>query len=483
MQLTEALKTNNSLTENGMVTNSTSLNLCLDLFFKAGAMRNSKDEHIIKLVSHAFAEDPERALKILFWARDIRGGAGERRFFRVAFQYISERWKRDMKMAERIITLIPEYGRWDDMLMFEETPFEEMVMHIIEGALQDENQLCAKWMPRKGTFANKLRKHLRLSPKEYRKLLVSLNRTVERRLCAKQFNQVDYNKVPSLAMARYGNTFSRRDSERFSKYIQDLNEGKEGVKINTGAIYPYDVTKSLGKNEAAQEQWDNLPNFLEGNTERVLPLVDTSGSMQTECGGNLTCLDVAISLGLYISERNEGPFHNHFMTFSNEPELVHVNGTLKDRFIQMARSNWGMNTNLSAAFDNILKHATANNVQPEEMPTQILILSDMEFDEAKRVDRWSENTEKFDLSAQEMIRERYENSGYEMPNIVYWNIQSRNQTNVPVRFDEMGTALVSGFSPSILTALLSGETMDPVNIMDSVIMGERYKNVTFSETN
>jgi hypothetical protein len=481
MQLTEALKTNDSLTENGMVTNSTSLNLCLDFFFKAGAMRNSKDDHIIKLASHAFGEDPERALKILFWARDIRGGAGERRFFRVAFSYISDRWKHDMKMAERIISLIPEYGRWDDMLMFEDTPFEEMVLDIIEGALHEENQLCAKWMPRKGTFANKLRKHLRLSPKEYRKLLVSLNTTVERRLCAKEFNQVDYNKVPSLAMARYGQTFQTRDRERFFKYLEDLRKGKSGTKINTGAIYPYDVIKSLDKNEAAQEQWDNLPNFLEGNTERILPLVDVSGSMETECGGNLTCLDVAISLGLYISERNEGPFHNHFMTFSGESKLVHVNGTLKDRFIQMSNSNWGMNTNLCAAFDNILKHAVANNIQPEEMPTQILILSDMEFDKAE-INYWSRNIKKFDLSAQEMIRERYENSGYEMPNIVYWNIQSRNDGNLPVRFNELGTALVSGFSPSILTALLSGETMNPINIMDSVIMGERYKNITFSET-
>ena len=183
MQLTEALKTKNTLTENGMVTNSTSLNLCLDLFFKAGAMRNSNPAHIVKLTSHAFNEDPERALKILFWARDIRGGAGERRFFRIAFQYISEHWKHDVKMAERIISLVPEYGRWDDMLMFEGTPFEEMAMHIIEGALQDEDQLCAKWMPRKGKKANVIRRYLKLSPKQYRKLLVGMTDVVETAQC------------------------------------------------------------------------------------------------------------------------------------------------------------------------------------------------------------------------------------------------------------------------------------------------------------
>jgi len=451
-----ALKVKGTTTENGMPTNTTSLNANVDLFFKAGAMRNAKAEDIISFVSKAWAEDHTICLRILFWTRDVRGGAGERRFFRVAMAYLIE--KDPVGFAD-IMTLIPEYGRWDDLKAFENTAAEEYALATITTALENGNGLCAKWMPRKGSFAAKIRDFLNLSPKQYRKLLVGLTNVVETQMCAKEWDEINFEHVPSLAMSRYGMAFTKNAQDSFSKYVESLKKGE--AKVNTGAIYPYDVTKALFKNDAAEEQWKALPNFLEGNTEKILPLVDVSGSMSNVCGGNLTCMDVAISLGLYISERNEGPFKDHFLTFSSNPELQHLTGDLKDRFRQMQRADWGMSTNLEKAYKLILDQAIKHNISQEEMPTQLLILSDMEFDQAtdqrEEVFGWGEQSrDTWNPTAQEMVEKMFTDAGYKVPNIVYWNIQSRNG-NVPVRFDQDGTALISGFSPSIMMETIGKE--------------------------
>jgi hypothetical protein len=479
MKLTEALKTKNTTTENGMTTNTTSLNYNVDLFFKAGAMRAADEDAILSLVSKAWNEDPTTCLRILFWARDVRGGAGERRFFKVAIKYLAD--KDPQGMAD-ILGLIPEFGRWDDLLIFEDTHSEDFALSLIDSALTDGNGLCAKWMPRKGTFAVKLRNFMGLTPKGYRKRLVELTKVVETQMCANEWENINYEHVPSLAMSRYGKAFGKHTPDRFHGYIQSLQKGE--AKINVGAVYPYDITKALDKNAASEEQWKALPNFLEGNTERILPLVDVSGSMSSSCGGNLTCMDVAISLGLYISERNEGPFKDHFITFSAKPQLQHLTGDLKDRFRQMSQADWGMNTNLEAAYKLILNQAVKHNVPQDEMPTQILILSDMEFDEATSTrGGWynSGTVSEWNPTAQEMVKKMFSDAGYEMPNIIYWNIQSRGE-NVPVRFDEQGTALISGFSPSIMTSLLSGASMTPVSIMMETIGKERYSRIKY-ETN
>lgn len=478
MKFVDALRQEDVLTENGMSTNSTSLNACVDLFFNIGAMRGQDTSRLISNFSKAFNEDPKRAMKLLFWARDVRGGAGERQVFRDIMEYLAE--NHDLALKPNL-HLIAEFGRWDDLLTLIGTSLEKDALSLISDALKSENGLCAKWMPRKGQTAEKLRAFLKLSPKQYRKTLVNLTNVVETKMCAKDWNSIDFGKIPSLASARYQKAFGRNAFEKYSAYIQSLQNGE--AKINAGAVYPYDITKSLkrGNWEVANEQWKALPNYMEDSNEMLLPLVDVSGSMETAAGNNknVTCLDVAISLGLYISERNEGAFKDAFITFSSNPQLQVLSGSLKDRYAQMSSSDWGMSTNLEAAFKLILNQATKHNLSQDEMPSKLLILSDMEFDAATNTrGGWYSRDEKteWNPTAQQMIEKMYTDAGYKMPQIVYWNIQSRNG-GIPVKFDQTGTALVSGFSPAIMTSLIKGEITSPQQIMDQTILSERYSQV------
>jgi hypothetical protein len=269
-------------------------------------------------------------------------------------------------------------------------------------------------------------------------------------------------------MGRYSKAFPKHDSLGFGQYILTLKNGE--TKVNASAVYPYDVVKTLnlGNRELAIEQWKALPNFMEGCTERILPVVDVSGSMGCSVGGNanVTCMDVAISLGLYISERNEGEFKDSFITFSEKPQLQKLSGDLYNRYTQLSRSDWGMSTNLESVFKLILGQAKKHNVSQDKMPTKILILSDMEFNRATNLP----------LTAMQMIRREYEQHGYTLPSIVYWNIQSRNK-NFPVRFDEKGTALISGLSPAIMKSVLVGNIDSPEHIMNITIDSDRYKMI------
>lgn len=475
MKLVDALRQEDRLTENGMATNSTSLNANVDLFYNIGAMRGQERPRLIQMFSAAFGEDPLTAMKILFWSRDVRGGAGERQIFRDIAQYLANT---KSEVLEKNLHLIPEYGRWDDLLVFQGTLLQDAAFDLIQDALlKDQNGLCAKWMPRKGMTSVVLRDHMGLTPKLYRKVLVTLTNVVEQQMCAKEWNQIEFGKLPSLASARYQNAFVKNAKESYLNYLDALKKGD--AKINAGAVYPYDVIKSLnrGNREVAAEQWKALPNYLEGSTDMVLPLVDVSGSMSCVASGSTTCMDVAVSLGLYIAERNEGPFKDSFLTFSANPELKVLQAdNLVDRLIEIYSADWGMNTNLEASFKLILDQAIKHNVSQDEMPDKILILSDMQFDEATS-STWNEDVPEWNPTAQQMIEKMYSEAGYKMPKIVYWNLKSR-RGDVPVAFGKTGTALISGFSPAIMTSVLGAEEFTPLSIMNATILGDRYKEIT-----
>ncbi len=466
---TDMVKTdeNVTLTENGMVTNPTTLNKCVDLFFSIGAMRGKSQDKVVSLFNEAYKENPLIASKLLFWSRDVRSGAGERQIFRDIVTHLTTT---SPQTVRKNIGLIPEFGRWDDVLVLVGTELEDDMFILIKDSLTNGDALCAKWMPRKGDVANRLRKLFRFTPKEYRKMLVNLTNVVESKMCAKDWESIDYSKLPSLASSRYQKSFVKNDTERYDEYKKALIDGT--AKVNAGAVYPYDIIKSInqgGDTIVSEKQWESLPNWMEDSNERILPVVDVSGSMCCPAGGNdnLSCMDVAISLGMYISERNEGNFKDAFVTFSNNPQLQYLTGGLKERLNKLRRSDWGMSTDLEAVFNLILNQAKTYNIPQDKMPTKIMILSDMQFNQATRSD----------LGSQSMIESMYEVAGYKKPDIIYWNLNASG-ANFPVEFDKDGTALVSGFSPSILKPLLNGKNMTPESIMMETVNDERYSLIT-----
>jgi hypothetical protein len=421
-------------------------------------MRGKSQDKVVSLFNEAYNENPLVASKLLFWSRDVRSGAGERQIFRDIVTHLTTTTPQTVR---KNIGLIPEFGRWDDVLVLVGTELEDDMFILIKDSLTNGDALCAKWMPRKGDVANRLRKLFRFTPKEYRKML---------KMCAKDWESIDYSKLPSLASSRYQKSFVKNDTERYDEYKKALIDGT--AKVNAGAVYPYDIIKSIsqgGDTIVSEKQWESLPNWMEGSNERVLPVVDVSGSMCCPAGGNdnLTCMDVAISLGMYISERNEGNFKDAFITFSDEPQLQYLTGGLKERLNQLRSADWGYSTDLESVFNLILNQAKIYDIPQDKMPTKIMILSDMEFNQATRSD----------LGSQSMIESMYEMAGYKKPDIIYWNLNASG-ANFPVEFNKNGTALVSGFSPSILKPLLAGKNMTPESIMMGTVNDERYSVVT-----
>lgn len=452
-----AIDTQKSRTENGMTALTGTGNACTNLFFKIGA---SRGKNIIPDFVSALVENKDYATRIALWARDVRNGAGERQIYRDILRYLE---KNDPELALKFIHKTPELGRWDDLLSFETHELRAAAFAVIAEALNSGNGLAGKWMPRKGGDANDLRKYLGLSPKAYRKLLVSLTKVVETQMCAKEWNSINFEHVPSVASARYKKAFAKNAKDHYINYLSKLEKGE--AKVNAGAVYPYDVIKTAMSGDRSnlqliKAQWESLPDYT--NDTAILPLVDVSGSMVTPVAGRTTALQVAVSLGLYLADKNKSAFRDCFVTFSDKPKLLKLKGDIIQKLDQMTSSNWGMNTNLHAAFNQILDTAIDNSVTEADMPKILLILSDMQFDECIT----------YDDSAMEMIERKYRDAGYDVPNIVFWNLCARD--NAPVKFDKRGVALVSGFSPSIMKSVLGCDSLTPESVMLKTILNERY---------
>jgi hypothetical protein len=455
-------------TANGMKAHATSASPVLDLF---GIIGSARGTDITKQFTASFVEDADLTLRMLQWARDIREGAGERATFR---NLLSALESTDPTLAGKLMHKVPALGRWDDLFAYKNSINRNQAFALIAEALEAKNGLAAKWMPRKGPVAVELTRYLGLSPKAYRKLIVGLTNVVESKMCANDWEAINFSHVPSVASARYQKAFGRNAKESYSAYIAELKKPVEQrdpkVKINASAVYPYDVVKSVIKGNAAvaDEQWKALPNYI--GDAKVLPMVDVSGSMGSlwYSHGDLQPIDIAVSLGLYCADKNTGVFKDLFLTFSGKPKMEHLKGTLSQKMTQMSKAHWEMNTNLHAAFDEILKIAVNGKVAQEDMPDMLLILSDMQFDACTR----------YDDTAMQMIKRKYKDAGYNVPKIVFWNLSSygKENGNTPVKFDKNGTAHVSGFSPSIMKHVLADdlEEFTPYNVMVKTLMNDRY---------
>jgi hypothetical protein len=468
----DAVMNQEARTENGMKARKSTSNACVDLFFKIGA---SRGKSILKEFTAAYVENKDLALRIAQWARDARGGSGERQVFRDILAYLE---KNDQESAKALLPKVPTLGRWDDIFVFQTSELKSAAYSMLGDALREKNGLAAKWTPRQGPIAVEIRKFFGMSPKFYRKSLVEMTKVVEQQMCAKEWDEINFSHVPSVAHARYKKAFGR-NTPKYAEYVTSLVKGDNPeVKVNAGAVYPYDVLKgAISPYNRVQfdktgldlmtKQWEALENFI--GDASVLPLVDVSGSMTIPVGGHgsktqLNCLEVAVSLGLYCADKNKGKFKDTFLTFSEHPELMHLKGNIVQKIEQMNSSDWGMNTDLVSAMNLILMTAVKGNVPQEEMPGMLLIMSDMQFDRCAS----------FDDSAMETIKRKFTQNGYEVPAIVFWNINSKD--NVPAKSNQSKVAMVSGFSPAIMKSVLSADTekFTPEGIMLNTVMVPRY---------
>ena len=491
---------NITTTENGALVRKTTYNSCLDLFALVGSVRNRESKEIITLFEKAYNEDQLTAMKILFYLRDIRGGIGERNTFRVIAKYMANAHTTSMR---KNLEFISEFGRWDDLYVFIDTSLQNDALEIIKKQLskdlESENpSLLAKWMPSENTSSSTTRrnatitrKYLKMSPKTYRKTLTKLRKKiniVETKLCENNYKDIEYDKLPSGAGLKYKDAFFRHDEERYSQFIEDVSNGK--TKINSSTLFPYELVREAenfiydcnnfetisynDKRTLLNEMWKALPDYVGNNDEDCLAVVDVSGSMRG------TPMQMAISLGLYVAEKNKGAFKNHFITFSKTPELIEIIGddfVGKVEFIKS--SNWGYNTNLEAVFDLILNVAIKNNLPQSQLPSRLFIISDMEFDDAIQDSFWVTYENKiYKETLFQTIAKKYKDAGYEVPTLVFWNANSRNDLIPAIEDDGIKVQYVSGASPRTFELLLKNETLTALDLMFEAINVERYNCIT-----
>lgn len=491
--------TNVTRTENGAVTRKTTMSALLDLFGTGAAYRTRNESDCIVLFQKAFDENPVYALKCLFYLRDARGGQGERRFFRVVTKWLADNKTAAMK---RNLKYVPEFGRWDDLYVFVGTALEQDAFDFMGDQFVLDLQcktpsLLAKWLKSENTssaesraLATKTRKAFGLTPREYRKSLSVLRARInvlERLMSAGQWDKIEFDKIPSKAGLVYRNAFARHDVERmradknavaYKDFVQDKN-----TKVNAKALYPYEVVakatnycgmgswfSSRGKDDpteraAINKYWDNLEDYFKGASLDALCMIDTSGSMW---GSDASApINVAISIGLYAAERARGPFHNHYISFSSRPQLIETYGSdFVDKVKRIYSTNLCENTNIEAAFDMLLNTAIKSRCRQSDLPKTIIVVSDMQFD-AQRGRYGSSNA-----TLMENIAYKWQRAGYQMPELVYWNVQARGNNVIPMQAKD-GITFVSGFSPVLFEQIMKGKT--GYDLMMDKLNSERYE--------
>lgn len=482
--------TNITQTENGALTYKSTLSGVYDMFALGGSFRNRSEEDCLNLFKSAYYEDKELALKCLFYLYDVRGGQGERRFFKIAAKWLATRRDSSFK---NLLKMIPEYGRWDMLFEFIDTGFEDAAFKIIWKQLNKDlvsmkvhsNEavsLCAKWCYSENASsveskrkAKKFREWTGLTSRNYRKMLSSLRARInvlERLMSENRWDEIQYDKIPSKAGFKYRNAFAKHDMERYQAFLTDKN-----TTVNAGTLYPYEVVaraRNIWRGETTEVEvcnkyWENLADYFHNKPFNGIAVVDTSGSMTFTpvAGSSAYPIDVAIALGLYCADKAEGPFKDYFITFSRNPELVKIKGdTFFDKVESLCDASWGYNTNIEKVFNLLLNTALTTGCLQNEMPKNIIIASDMEFDHACDYSR----------VLMEQIQKQWERAGYKLPHLIFWNCQAR-QNNIPMKTQD-GITFVSGFSPVLFEQILSGKSS--YELMMDKLMSERYAPITIS---
>ena len=485
--LISAMQTKDTTTLNGAVSHSTTGTSLLDLFSRGGALRNQADAEVTKLFSAAYAEDKTLALRTLFYLGDVRGGQGERRLFRLGLNWLA---KNDAPVAKKLIQHVPEYTRFDNVLeSLEGTPLEKDALVFVASQLKTDAYkkakgeaitLAAKWAPSAQAssattrrLAEKVRAAMKMSPKAYRKMLSGLREEigiVERLMTSGEWSKINFEQVPSRAALIYKSAFNKHDPKRYEKFLTKVEKGE--AKINSATLYPYDLMRGITQKDGndlrtIEAQWNALPDYTEGKNDNILVVADVSGSMGNlgvRYGESVSPIDICVSLALYTAERNRGAFNGYFLTFSDDSRLQKVvGGNLKEKLINLNSADWGGSTNVQSSFQAILRHAIQNNVPQSEMPSKIVIISDMQFNCVNGG------------TNHEAIKRQYAQAGYKLPDIVFWQVNAYSDS--PVKFDEKGVMLCSGASPSILKTIMSGKITSPWDMFLQTVNTERYEPI------
>jgi len=481
MNLAEAMKEENKFTrtENGAVALNTTSDARLDFFSTVGALRGADDTRIQRLYADAVNQDALFATKILFYARDIRNGLGERQTFRTILKYAATYHPETIRPN---LDLIGVFGRYDDLYTLIGTPLEDDMWAAMKKQFEEDKDnmvegnaisLLAKWIKTADSKNEETRKRgimtalkLGYSVYNFKRLVRAMRKKIkvtESLMSQEKWDKITYSEVPSRAMMIYRKAFMRHDGERFNEFINNAVRGE--VKINASTLYPYDIVEKAlygrEKSNVLEAQWRALPDYVE-NGSNVLIMADTSGSM---CGRPLA---TAVGLAIYFAERNTGAYHNLFMTFSSNPETVVLKGeTLAQKVDNARNADWGGSTNLKAAFDKVLKIAEENHIDPADMPKAICVISDMEINICGNRE-WT---------FYDMMASKFEKHGYQIPNVIFWNVNSRHDIFHADK-DRKGVQLASGQSVTVFKQVLQNLGYNPVEAMENTINSERYDCIT-----
>lgn len=466
-------------TENGALALNTTGDARLDLFGTIGSLRKADENRIITLFAEAYKQDPLFATKIVFYARDIREGLGERNTFKILLKYMAKYHPNALKPN---LDLIGVFGRYDDLYCLIGTDLEDDMWKCMKQQFEEDLRnlsegkaisLLAKWIKTADSKSVETRKLGILTAQKlgypvynFKRIVRSMRKhigVIEGLISTGQWDKIRYSTVPSRAMMIYRKSFLKHDTTRFKEYIKEAVEGK--VQINSSTLYPYDIVeKILYKQEDSQvleAQWRQLPNYVEEGTNAIV-MADVSGSMYGRP------LATAIGLAIYFAERNKGAYQNMFMTFSAIPEIVILKGeTLYQKISYVNKAKWNMNTDLAVAFAQVLNIAIENNVPKSEMVKAMIVVSDME------IDRTGNN----DWTFYEAMKRRFEEKGYEIPNIIFWNVESRHDVFHADK-KRTGVQLCSGQAITTFKQLMSCIGSTPVDMMEKTINSERYSCIT-----
>lgn len=483
-----------TLTKNGAVAYETSGKNITDFMFAISALRTADEETITDMFRKVFFEDPKIAMRFLFFVRDCRGGNGEKRIFKSCMKWIA---KSRQSYAKAVLELIPEYGTWEDLVSLLNTSLRENILEIIKHQMNEDYlnmrdnkpiSLMAKWLPSENSSSKEgrhlshvVRKYLGFSERYYRRRLSAMRKyldIVERKMVANEWSEINYETVPSKANLIYKNAFLRHDPLRYNEYLALVANGD--AKINASVLQPNDIVAKYCDSSAwwmrrikeydatLEELWKNLPDITIGNT---LVVRDGSGSMCSTYGGSKVApMDVATGLAIYMADHNTGIWKDKFVSFSSSPKIVSLKNcaNLREKIIHAMEENECSNTNIEATMDLILNTAVKNGCSQEDMPKNIVIVSDMQFDHG--------TCGRCDKSLFDNIASKYKRAGYLMPRIVFWNVSGSVNKTVPMQKNDLGVVLISGFSVQLLKMVMSGE-LDPYKAILDILNSERYAPV------